>query len=40
MPKDGWQRFGVIPGSSGLRKTETALHEYLGLAAINLRVDR
>lgn len=35
-----WQRFGVIPGASALRKTETALHEYLGLAAIYLRVDR
>jgi len=33
------ERFGLIPGSRGLRKTETALHEYLGLAAIGLRVD-
>jgi uncharacterized SAM-binding protein YcdF (DUF218 family) len=32
-------RFGLIPGSRGLRKTETALHEYLGLAAVHLRVD-
>ncbi len=29
---------GLIPGSRGLRKTETALHEYLGLAAISLRI--
>jgi uncharacterized SAM-binding protein YcdF (DUF218 family) len=33
-------RFGVIPGARGLRKTETALHEYWGLAAAALRVDR
>jgi uncharacterized SAM-binding protein YcdF (DUF218 family) len=30
--------FGLIPGSLGLRKTETALHEYLGIAAVNLRI--
>ena len=34
------ERFGLIPGSRGLRKTEAALHEYLGLAAIGLRMDR
>jgi uncharacterized SAM-binding protein YcdF (DUF218 family) len=33
------ERFGLIPGSRGLRKTEAALHEYLGIAAVNLRVD-
>jgi uncharacterized SAM-binding protein YcdF (DUF218 family) len=33
------ERFGVIPGSHGLRKTEAALHEYLGLASISLRVN-
>jgi uncharacterized SAM-binding protein YcdF (DUF218 family) len=33
------ERFGFLPGSHGLRKTETALHEYLGLAAISLRVN-
>jgi uncharacterized SAM-binding protein YcdF (DUF218 family) len=32
-------RFGVIPGSRGLHKTETALHEYWGLAAAALRID-
>jgi uncharacterized SAM-binding protein YcdF (DUF218 family) len=36
----GAERFGLIPGARGLRKTETALHEYLGLAAIGLRIDR
>jgi uncharacterized SAM-binding protein YcdF (DUF218 family) len=35
----GVEPFGAIPGSRGLRKTETALHEYLGLAAISLRVN-
>jgi uncharacterized SAM-binding protein YcdF (DUF218 family) len=33
-------RFGVIPGSSGLHKTEAALHEYLGLVASTMRIDR
>jgi uncharacterized SAM-binding protein YcdF (DUF218 family) len=33
------ERFGLIPGSRGLRRTETALHEYLGLAAARLRID-
>lgn len=33
------ERFGLIPGSRGLRKTEAALHEYLGLAAMSLRID-
>jgi len=32
-------RIGLIPGSRGLRKTEAALHEYLGLAAVRLRID-
>ena len=32
-------RIGLIPGSRGLRKTEAALHEYLGLAAVSLRID-
>ena len=30
---------GLVPGSRGLRKTEAALHEYLGLAAVSLRID-
>jgi uncharacterized SAM-binding protein YcdF (DUF218 family) len=33
-------RFGVFPGSHGLHKTETALHEYWGLAAAALHIDR
>jgi uncharacterized SAM-binding protein YcdF (DUF218 family) len=33
------ERFGLLPGSRGLRKTEAALHEYLGLAAVSLRID-
>jgi uncharacterized SAM-binding protein YcdF (DUF218 family) len=33
------ERFGIIPGSRGLRKTEIALHEYWGLAAIGLRIE-
>lgn len=33
------ERFGLVPGSRGLHRTETALHEYLGLAAAGLRVD-
>lgn len=37
--KLGTERFGFIPGSRGLRMTEAALHEYLGLAAIRLRID-
>lgn len=32
------ERFGLVPGSRGLRKTEAALHEYLGLAAVSLRM--
>jgi uncharacterized SAM-binding protein YcdF (DUF218 family) len=35
----GFERFGLIPGSRGLRKTEAALHEYLGLAAVSLGID-
>jgi uncharacterized SAM-binding protein YcdF (DUF218 family) len=35
----GFERFGLIPGSRGLRKTEAALHEYFGLAAISLGID-
>ena len=46
-PPDSWsrrprraaERFGLIPGSRGLRETETALHEYLGLAVIGLGMD-
>jgi uncharacterized SAM-binding protein YcdF (DUF218 family) len=34
------ERFGLIPGSRALLKTETALHEYLGLAAVHLRIDQ
>jgi uncharacterized SAM-binding protein YcdF (DUF218 family) len=34
------ERFGLIPGSRGLHRTETALHEYLGLVAVSLRIDR
>jgi uncharacterized SAM-binding protein YcdF (DUF218 family) len=30
---------GLVPGSDGLHKTETALHEYLGLAAVRLGID-
>jgi len=30
---------GLVPGSSGLHKTETAMHEYLGLAAARLGID-
>jgi uncharacterized SAM-binding protein YcdF (DUF218 family) len=33
-------RFGVLPGARGLHKTETALHEYWGLAAAALRIER
>ncbi len=33
------ERFALIPGSRGLRKTEAALHEYLGLAALSLHLD-
>lgn len=35
----GAERFGLVPGSAGLHRTEAALHEYLGLAAISLRLD-
>jgi uncharacterized SAM-binding protein YcdF (DUF218 family) len=35
----GLQRFGLIPGSGGLRKTEAALHEYWGLAALGMRLN-
>jgi hypothetical protein len=31
--------FGLVPGSQGLHKTETALHEYLGIAAVRLRIE-
>jgi uncharacterized SAM-binding protein YcdF (DUF218 family) len=34
----GWRRF--LPTSSGLSKTERALHEYLGLAALASGIDR
>jgi len=34
----GIERLGLIPGSHGLRETEAALHEYLGLAAISLGI--
>ncbi len=37
--RNGAERFGFIPASRGLRKTEAALHEYLGLAAIVLGAD-
>lgn len=30
----GTERFGLIPGSQGLRMTEAALHEYLGLVLV------
>jgi len=33
---EGAERVGLLPGSRGLHKTEAALHEYLGLAAITL----
>jgi uncharacterized SAM-binding protein YcdF (DUF218 family) len=32
-------RFGLIPGSRALRKTEAALHEYLGLAEVALGIE-
>jgi uncharacterized SAM-binding protein YcdF (DUF218 family) len=32
-------RYGLIPCADGLRKTEAALHEYLGLAALVLHVN-
>jgi len=35
-PQQGIERLGLIPGSRGLRETEIALHEYLGLAALGL----
>jgi uncharacterized SAM-binding protein YcdF (DUF218 family) len=31
--------FALVPGSRGLQKTETALHEYLGIAAVKLRIE-
>jgi uncharacterized SAM-binding protein YcdF (DUF218 family) len=34
----GWR--GLLPSSRGLRTTETALHEYLGLAALAAGVDQ
>lgn len=37
--RQGSEPFGLIPGSRGLRKTEAALHEYLGLAALSLRIN-
>lgn len=37
-PREAGQ-YGLIPGSSGLRKTEIALHEYLGIAAIRLGIN-
>jgi uncharacterized SAM-binding protein YcdF (DUF218 family) len=33
------ERIGLVPGSRGLRETEAALHEYLGLAALNLGIE-
>jgi uncharacterized SAM-binding protein YcdF (DUF218 family) len=33
------ERFGLIPGSRGLRKTEAALHEYMGIAAVKLQIE-
>jgi uncharacterized SAM-binding protein YcdF (DUF218 family) len=33
------ERFGLFPGSRPLRRTEAALHEYLGLTAISMRID-
>lgn len=35
----GGERFSLIPGSRGLRMSEAALHEYLGLLALNLQID-
>jgi uncharacterized SAM-binding protein YcdF (DUF218 family) len=40
MRTHGSEAFGVLPGSRGLRKTETALHEYLGLAALGLGIGK
>jgi uncharacterized SAM-binding protein YcdF (DUF218 family) len=34
-----WEKHGYLPGSGGLRKTEFALHEYFGLAAMSLGAD-
>jgi uncharacterized SAM-binding protein YcdF (DUF218 family) len=33
------ERIGLIPSSRGLRETEAALHEYLGLAAVNWGIE-
>ena len=38
LHRAGLEPFGLFPGSHGLRKTEAALHEYLGLAAILLNI--
>jgi uncharacterized SAM-binding protein YcdF (DUF218 family) len=35
----GTRRFGLFPGWRGLRNTEAALHEYLGLAAIGVGIE-
>jgi uncharacterized SAM-binding protein YcdF (DUF218 family) len=37
--QQGSDLLGLVPGSGGLRKTEAALHEYLGLAAAKLGID-
>lgn len=38
-PHRGTERLGLIPGSRGLHETELALHEYLGLAALDLGLE-
>ena len=35
-PTDGWTLSDLIPSAGGLRKTELAWHEYLGLLALRL----
>lgn len=35
-PEDGWSAAALVPSAEGLRKTELALHEYLGLLVLRL----
>jgi uncharacterized SAM-binding protein YcdF (DUF218 family) len=39
LPDDRFEWGSLIPNASGLRGTEVAIHEYLGLAAISLGLD-
>jgi hypothetical protein len=36
---EGNALLGLVPGSGGLHKTETAMHEYLGIAAARLGIE-